>query len=198
MRHTDGLNALKLKTDKFWANVDRSDLFGCWIWNGAIDPGNGYGRPYVNGVRKYAHRASFEMHNGPVPPGLNVLHRCNCKRCVNPLHTYAGDQLQNAADAKAAGALKSHKLNSETAREVFRLRHEGGWSYLGLAEKFGISPQAVANVCTRRTWAKATSDLQAAVKPKKPSSGKKPSTGNPRKPGKPKKIKAIGEAMSVN
>lgn len=157
MRHQDGLLALnEQRNSKFWNRVDRSDLFSCWMWTGTVDPGNGYGRTTSGNRRVYAHRAAYELSGATIPAGAHILHRCNQKLCCNPLHHYTGDQRQNIADAKRAGALVGSKLTAEKAREVADLWLNHGWTYLRLAEKFSVSPQSISNICKGRTWSKAT------------------------------------------
>jgi hypothetical protein len=63
--------------------VERS---GCWVWVGAITKSTGYGKVKLNGRPKDAHRASYEMHIGPVPAGLEIDHLCRNRPCVNPAH----------------------------------------------------------------------------------------------------------------
>jgi len=70
---------------------------GCWIWDAT--PGSVYGLFWLNGRNEHAHRASWILHNGPIPNGKWVLHTCDVKGCVNPNHLYLGDHKQNTKDA---------------------------------------------------------------------------------------------------
>ena len=53
----------------------------CWVWLGAMAQ-HGYG--LYN--HRYAHIVLWEIHNGPVPDGLELDHLCRNRRCVNPRH----------------------------------------------------------------------------------------------------------------
>ena len=89
---------------RFWPKVDKSDE--CWEWTAATR--NGYG---VLGVRNgdgrwvalYAHRISWELHFGPIPDRLFVLHHCDNRRCVRPDHLWLGTNRDNLADMRAKG-----------------------------------------------------------------------------------------------
>lgn len=77
--------------ESFWARVDTAGLGGCWIWTGEIQEGNGYGklasrRPLIPGGSRLAHRASYELHHGPVDGSLQIDHLCHVRACVNPAH----------------------------------------------------------------------------------------------------------------
>lgn len=81
---------------------------GCWAWVGRTDT-FGYGVIQQNRKipRKSAHRVSWEIHNGPIPDGLSVLHHCDNPPCTNPKHLFLGTQADNLADAKKKGRLKN-------------------------------------------------------------------------------------------
>lgn len=86
--------------DRFWPKVEKSA--GCWLWRAAIDT-TGYGVMNAGGRKAYAHRVSFELAHGPIPDGLEVLHSCDVRPCVNPDHLSVGTRTDNMQDAKAKG-----------------------------------------------------------------------------------------------
>src|SRR5678815_399245 len=89
---------------RFWEKVYPS-AEGCWLWGGTDDGKDGYGIFYVGQElkRTRAHRVAFELLVGPIPRGLNVLHRCDVAACVNPLHLFLGTLGDNNRDRHTKG-----------------------------------------------------------------------------------------------
>jgi len=90
--------------EAFWALVQKGKLRECWNWKGETEKG-GYGKFPNPGKEKRAHRFSYQLHYGRVPPGLFVCHRCDNPTCVNPNHLYAGTAFDNARDASVRGRM---------------------------------------------------------------------------------------------
>lgn len=82
---------------------------GCWKWVGATKA-SGYGSIMIRSrVVDYAHRASWMIHYGDIPPLLNVCHKCDVKNCVNPRHLFVASQYDNMQDMVAKGRSATNK-----------------------------------------------------------------------------------------
>jgi len=59
-----------------------------WLWQGRCNPVNDYGQInlWVAGCRRtfFAHRLSFELFKGSIPPGTEIAHACHIPSCINP------------------------------------------------------------------------------------------------------------------
>jgi hypothetical protein len=83
---------------------------GCWDW--VLSPqSTGYGRfTYVDpdtGKKRHmlAHRASYQIHVGPIPTGLFILHSCDRPICCQPFHLRPGTNSDNIKDAYERGRM---------------------------------------------------------------------------------------------
>ncbi len=84
-----------------------SDPEECWEWFRARTT-DGYGTLTVDGRTVYVHRVSYEVHVGPIPEGIHILHHCDNPPCVNPNHLFLGNQQSNLSDMRRKG--RDHKL----------------------------------------------------------------------------------------
>ena len=80
----------------------------CWVWSGEMAT-NGYGKIKVFGRYKSAHRFSHELNNGPIEEGMEILHSCDNRKCVNPDHLRQGTHAENMQEAAERGRMRSGK-----------------------------------------------------------------------------------------
>lgn len=71
----------------------------------------------MDGKTVRAHRASWILHNGSIPPGLHVLHSCDNPPCVNPEHLFLGTDKDNAQDRENKKRSSGKGLEVATRRK---------------------------------------------------------------------------------
>lgn len=97
----------KILTERFWLKVTTNPIWNgsdCWIWRGACFQ-KGYGQFWTGKTKKKikAHRYSWVLHNGQIPNGFYVLHKCDNMVCVKPSHLFLGTHADNVADKISKG-----------------------------------------------------------------------------------------------
>jgi len=142
---------------RFWEKVDKTDT--CWLWQAGRHT-DGYGMFKIAGKQRRAHRVSWEMHNGTIPEGLGVLHKCDVRNCVNPEHLFLGTPADNQADMweKGRGLRgRPNPLAKLTPDDVRTMRQEraSGTTLAVLASKYRVTYQAIWLAVTKKTWASA-------------------------------------------
>ncbi len=114
-------------SNRFWDKVNKTNQ--CWLWTSATN-GRGYGVMGVNRKPKYAHRISWEMHNGPIPPGLHVCHKCDVPGCVRPDHLFLGTREDNMSDCviKKRHIAATHPELIPRGEQSGRRKHPESWA----------------------------------------------------------------------
>ena len=102
----------KTDSNRFWKWVDKSG--NCWMWTAGYNKKTGYGSFSLNGKNIGAHRAAWELTYGKIPDGMDVLHRCDIRRCVRPDHFFLGTQADNNKDRDAKGRSRWHLPEFQT------------------------------------------------------------------------------------
>lgn len=145
--------------ERFWSKVDKTPGHGpngdCWPWIGALLP-DGYGHFRDGRKVRPAHVVSYEMENGPLPPGMNGLHSCDYRRCVNPGHIFAGTHQDNMNDmvAKGRGAApkgEAHHDAKLTEDQVRAIRDDPRPNTV-IAAELGVTKGAIWLIKARRNW----------------------------------------------
>ena len=83
---------------RFWEKVNLpASPDECWIWEGAVN-NKGYGVFRHDGGTVKAHRLSYSLRHGQLPPELVLDHvkgRCGSTLCINPDHLDPVTQEEN-------------------------------------------------------------------------------------------------------
>lgn len=146
-------------SERLDARVSPEPNTGCHLWTGYVSRG-GYGRIGAGGGNAgmlATHRVAWELYCGPIPDGLQVLHRCDTPSCCNPDHLFVGSIADNMADrtAKGRGVRGERaglaKLTEALVMEARRLRAEG-LPYAEIGRRIGISQSHAYRVCAGLRW----------------------------------------------
>ncbi len=139
--------------ERFRAFVDDSGgPDACWLWKGAVIK-CGYALFRINrGKKVYAHRYAYELWVGPIPEGLDLLHSCDVKNCVNPRHLSPGDAKENLRQMMERGRCTYAKLTSDDVREIRRLYDSGECTQTVLAEFYNVAHATIGCVVRRTRY----------------------------------------------
>lgn len=149
---------------QFWKFVAPPDANGCRLWQGGLTA-NGYGKfGHRDGGRQYtltASRIAWELTNGPIPDGQQVLHRCDVRACCEPLHLFLGTQLENMQDCLAKGRYGVNGLVGEACHRarlnpvavyVIRFLARQGVTFARLARAHRVTVNSISAVVHKRSW----------------------------------------------
>lgn len=133
--------------ERFWHWVTKGEPDACWLWQGKTDK-DGYGTLKAGPKLLRAHRISYEIHKGEIPPGRLIRHSCHTPGCVNPAHLSTGTTLDNARDKVLAGRARVNEAhpNCKFSNEVVAAVRADTGMRKDIAKRFGMSPSQVSNI----------------------------------------------------
>lgn len=148
--------------ERFWEKVDRRRISECWPWTAKASHKYGYGMIATDAQRGpiYAHRLSYELHYGPIPDGLHVLHSCDNPPCVNPTHLFLGTHVDNMEDCARKGralspsgeAHRSAKLTEDRVLAIRAASTGRRGEQVELAHRYGVTRMTICQILKRQTW----------------------------------------------
>ena len=159
---------------KFWSRVDKTPGHGphgdCWVWSGARRDTQtyiGYGIVYFGHRVVGTHRLSWFLEHGWIPEGMNVLHTCDNRVCVNPSHLFLGTVLDNGLDMARKGRSgptvhperygrgETHprsKLSEKQVLKITRLYKTGKFTARAIGKQFGVTDVLVGLIGKGKVW----------------------------------------------
>lgn len=145
---TESFDAIKERLSNKWTPEPFS---GCWLWTGTVTS-NGYAKIHFSNPRRSesAHRVSWELYRYAIPKGLNVLHRCDVRCCVNPAHLFLGTMVDNAQDCIRKGRFRCRKLTSVDL-EVIRAS-KGLLTSIELGAQLKVHSSTICRVWLHQTY----------------------------------------------
>lgn len=141
---------------------------GCHEWIGAMQS-NGYARFSAFGRSMYAHRFSALLKFGIVKSSIDVCHKCDNRKCVNPDHLFLGTRKENMQDAVSKGRQAKGdklsvlhtgdkcsftKLTYAQVDEIRRLKQEG-LKTKTISALFNVSADNIRKIVRFDTWRSA-------------------------------------------
>lgn len=147
---------------RLWRRTTIDPVTGCWVWGGYCMKG-GYGRITYGAPGKLIHRVSWAIHNGDIPDGMDVLHRCDNPPCWNPEHFFLGDDAANVADKMAKGRHRCGAprrgadnwwaiLDEATVLKIREAASTSGQPQTAIGKQFGVSQSLISQIINRRIW----------------------------------------------
>lgn len=129
----------------------------CWDWLGPKEVFWGYGRIVLSGKSTKAHRASFLIHKGEIPSGLQICHTCDRPICVNPDHLFAGTGKDNISDCVKKGRHAAQvngplyrKLTDSDLVEIYKMS-SSGMSNVSISKLFNVLRSAIRDAVIGKT-----------------------------------------------
>lgn len=110
----------RLFKSRFFSQIMKTPT--CWLWK---HPSHkfGYGWFYTRNGAILSHRLSYQIHNGDIPNGMHVLHKCDNPPCVNPKHLYVGTNQDNGLDKTNKNRWSEQNLKLRVPRTINRRKY---------------------------------------------------------------------------
>lgn len=132
----------------------------CIVWTRTTNQ-DGYGRVRILDSLESAHRMSFlayhRMKGDVYNTKVELMHSCNNRQCINPLHLSPGSHLQNMQSTVFPNREGSRNVKAKlTEADVIEIRRRVAAKEFGafteLAREFGVSATTVKRIAKGILW----------------------------------------------
>jgi len=131
---------------------------GCWDSKTPLRKGGYIQIRYIDKMIGI-HKASWLIHNGKIPDGLLVLHKCDNKRCSNPEHLFLGTHKDNHQDMVNKGRQnlpigENHKNSKLTIEKVKKIKEllNLGVTVRRISKDFNMGKSTIDAIKNGITW----------------------------------------------
>lgn len=149
---------------RLMSKVEMDPNSGCWLWTAAVND-FGYGIIRVNKRNKRTHRLTWSWRNGPLTPGMDIMHKCDTPACCNPDHLQQGTRRDNVRDMFNKGRENppkgsQHSRAKLTESDVLYIKREirRGVMLKDLAAYFNVRPQTISQINVGKCWTHVIED----------------------------------------
>jgi hypothetical protein len=157
----------RFKCPSHWTIAQRLDAFtdksggpdACWPWMRSRTK-DGYGTLGIGGKVRRTHVLAWVEKHGPIPPGLQVLHKCDNPPCRNENHLFLGTNDDNMADKTRKGRNNTpkgaaHYAARLTPDQVRAIRVDKRM-LKEIAADYGVGLSIISGIRTGKKWASVT------------------------------------------
>lgn len=169
---------VKALKERFFARLPTCpDANGCWPWQGSPTV-HGYGqistgsRSDGSHTMAKAHRVSWLIHCGPLPRDLIVRHKCDNRRCVNPVHLELGSMADNNRDMLVR--LRAKTRITPNLVQVIHAERRAGARLKELARSHSLSVCTIRLILHGKTWKTRGNDSATVLPPRRRTGGSHP------------------------
>jgi hypothetical protein len=97
------------------------------------------------------HRVVWELIHGPIKDGMQILHTCDIRPCIEDTHLFEGTVQDNQRDKMKKGRGWNQILTVQDVIDIRRALSEGERSFV-VANLYNVSACTIRDIQTRRTW----------------------------------------------
>lgn len=134
---------------RFLAKVKETE-YGCIEWQAGLARG-GYGKFRLPDKTTTAHRFAYETFVSPIPTGMQVLHRCDNRKCTNPEHLFLGTAQDNVVDMDIKKRRKTRAILSDDEVCVVQQMLRDKNSQQSIAKIFKVSQSVISRIKLNKT-----------------------------------------------